>query len=98
MTEEQKDQLNLDEEIVEEEPVPADTVDEVEEAVPVQQPDEEPRSGWTIAIIAVAAVLALCCLLACLAAAAIFVTSDQDTAPGQPRSRSRYLRRPLPGP
>jgi heat shock protein HslJ len=80
MTEEQKDQMDVEQELAAEEPASA----EPDEAVSAEQPAQERKPVWTIAIIAAAAVLALCCFLACLAAAAISISDGKGKVPEPP--------------
>jgi hypothetical protein len=76
MTEEQKDQLDV-EEAVSQEPA-----DELEESTSAGQPDEEPaegrKTGWAAVVVVIAAILALCTLVACIAAAYATLRTDGD--------------------
>jgi len=79
MTEEQQDQLGLEdeapqEEAAQQEPAPA----EVSESVSAEEPAEGRKRGWTVAVAVIAAILALCTIVVCVAAAIAAFSWDGD--------------------
>jgi heat shock protein HslJ len=76
MTEEQKDREGA-EEAQEEVALEEGAADE---EIPVDTPAEEQRKGWPIVVTVLAVILALCIIVACIAAAvAIFATDGEET-------------------
>jgi len=71
MTEEQKGQLQM-EEAPEQEPV----APEMEGSTSVEEPAERRKTGWTVAVIA--AILALCTIVVCIASAIAALSGGKD--------------------
>ena len=71
MTEEQQDRPDTEEEVTQEE----SPVAEVEESPSGEQPVDDKKSGWPVAAIIIAAVLALFTIIACIAAAVAVVVT-----------------------
>jgi len=78
MTEEQQDQPDVAEEAPQPELAPSD----VGESVSAEQPAARPKRGWTVAVAIIAAILALCAIVVCIAAAiAAFSGGEEQAAP-----------------
>ena len=78
MTEERKDQLDVDEEAPQQE-----TPQKVEESVSAEEPAGGRKRGWAVAVAVIAGILALCTLVVCVAAAVAAFSGgkDQGAAP-----------------
>jgi heat shock protein HslJ len=79
MTEEQQDQLDVEQALDHEDAMPVDD----EGGAGGEQPVVEPKSNWAIAAIIVA-LLALCTCVVCLAAAIITFSGGEDETPAAP--------------
>jgi hypothetical protein len=78
VTEEWKDPLDVDEaapqeEVAQQEPAPL----EVEESVSAEEPAGGRKRGWTVAVVVIAAILALCTIVVCIAAAIAAFSVDE---------------------
>ena len=73
MTEEQKDQLAAEEGAAQEEAVPVEAEDGASA--------EERKTGWALAVAVIAAILVLCTVVVCLAAAFAVFSGGKDTTP-----------------
>ena len=73
MTEEQKDQLDVEKEMAQEEPTPVE-----EESTSAEQPAEGRKRGWTVAVAVIAVILALCAVV--VLAITIFSGGKDETA------------------
>jgi heat shock protein HslJ len=82
MTKGQKDQLDVEEAVPQEH---ADEADEMEKSTSATQPAEEPagerKAGWVLVVGIVAAILALCTIVVCIAAAIAAFSGGKDEAP-----------------
>jgi heat shock protein HslJ/predicted secreted protein len=78
MTEEQKDQLEAVEGVTPDEAEPGA---EVEEASSAEQPAEGQKAGWAVPVAILAAVLALCAIVVCIAAAIAAFSGGKDETP-----------------
>jgi hypothetical protein len=79
VTEERKDPLDVDQEapqakVAQQEPAPL----EVEESVSTEDSAGAGKKGWTVVVAVIAAILALCTIVACLAAAIAAFSGDGD--------------------
>jgi hypothetical protein len=81
MTEEQQDQLDVEEAVVEEdlEPVEAGA-----EELAAEEAGEGKRSGWIVAVAVIAAILALCVVCVCAAAGIAVYSGGKEETPVQP--------------
>ena len=77
MTEEQKDQQEAEESVVQEDLEPA----EAEDAVSAEEPVEGSRTGWTVVVGVIAAILVLCTLVVCVTAAIVALSGGKDETP-----------------
>jgi hypothetical protein len=82
MTEGQKDQLDAEEAVPQEH---ADEADEMVKSTSATQPAEEPagerKAGWVLVVGIVAAILALCTIVVCIAAAIAAFSGGKEQAP-----------------
>jgi heat shock protein HslJ len=80
MTEEQKDRMEEEvppPEAPQEEPAAV----EAEETASAVEPAEEPKRGWTVPVVILAALLALCAVTVCIVAAISIFTGGEDVTP-----------------
>jgi hypothetical protein len=82
MTEEHQDELGGEDEGPQEEVAPQELMSaEVEGSTSTGQPTEEPgggrKRGWTVAVVVIAAILALCTIVVCVAAAIAAFSVDE---------------------
>jgi hypothetical protein len=79
MTEEQKDPLDVEEGAPQAEASQEDLeLAEVEGGMSAEQPVEESRAGWTVVVGVIAAILALCTIVVCAAAAIAAFSGGKD--------------------
>jgi hypothetical protein len=88
MNEEKKDQREVEKEApleeaepVEAEPVEAEPGPQVEEAPSAGQLAEGPKASWTVPVVIIAAILALCALVVCITAAITALSGGRDETP-----------------
>jgi hypothetical protein len=83
MTEDEQDQLDVEEKAAQEEPasVEAQPGVQVEEASSTQQPAGGRKAGWIVAVAVIAAILALCAVVVCIAAAIAAFSGGRDKMP-----------------
>jgi heat shock protein HslJ len=77
MTEEPRDRLDVEEEAVQGEPAPV----EVEGGTSADEPVEERKRSWTVPVVILAAFLALCAVMVCIAAAISIFSAGEDVTP-----------------
>ena len=97
MTEEQQDRLEVEEEAPQEEEVAS----EVEARAFAEQPGDEPsggrKRGWTVAVAVIAAILALCTVVVCIAAAVAAISGDKEEV-AVPTAAPTAVQVPTPAP
>jgi len=76
VTEDERDQLKVEEGVAQQEPAPA----EAEGETSVEQPAAGRRTGWLVAVAVIAAILALCTIVVCIAAAIAAFSGGEDKA------------------
>jgi heat shock protein HslJ len=83
MNEEKKDQREVEKEapLEEAEPVEAEPGPQVEEAPSAGQLAEGPKASWTVPVVIIAAILALCALVVCITAAITALSGGRDETP-----------------
>ncbi len=80
MTEEQKDQVDVEEEAAQDEAMTAEAEqnDDAEQTSSTQEPAKGRKSGWTVAVAVIAAILVLCTLVVCVGAAIAAFSGGKD--------------------
>jgi heat shock protein HslJ len=82
MTEERKEPLDVDEEAPQEEVAQQEPARlEVEDSVSAEEPAGTQKKGWTVAVVIIAAILALCTIVVCIAAAIAAFSGEEEQAP-----------------
>jgi hypothetical protein len=77
MTEEQQDRLDVEEEVAQQEPAPGEVEGSTSAGQPAEEEAEGRKRGWTVAVLVIAAILALCTTVVCIAAAIAAFSVDE---------------------
>jgi hypothetical protein len=92
VTEEQQNQPGVEEEAPLQELAPA----EVDESISAEQPAEGRKRGWTVTVAVIAAILALCTIVVCIAAAIAAFSGGKDEV-SAPAPTAAPVPTPAPG-
>ena len=97
MAEEQKDRLDVQEKMPQEDVVPQEpTAVEADDGTSTEEPAKRRMTGWAVAVAVIAALLALCTLVVCLAAGIAAFSGGKDEA-AAPAPTTAPMPTPAPG-